>query len=193
MLYNYEFVVLFNILSWNEKTNNVVDNDDEVVMKHPSVDIIHKSKVKDGQMIYLLLLEEGDNYHYTAVMNLNKLLNRDPKDKSTRIQSTWCPNCLNGFKNEIALEKHVINCEKIQTGTTLYDMPKEKDLLFKDYSKTVTPPFVIYADFESVLPPDETYHQKHMPISAGLLLVNNFANDTVKYEKFVGDQCILQF
>ena len=77
-------------------------------------------------------------------------------------------------------------------GTTLFKMPTEKELIFKDFSKTVTPPFVIYADFESVLPPDVKYHQKHVSISAGLLLVNNFTNET-KYNQFIGEDCVIQF
>ena len=71
-------------------------------------------------------------------------------------------------------------------------MPTEKYLKFTDYSKTVTPPFVIYGDFESVLPKDEVFYQKHLPISAGLLLVNNYTNQT-KYSQFVGDDCIFEF
>ena len=71
-------------------------------------------------------------------------------------------------------------------------MPTEKDLEFKDYSKTVTPPFVIYADFESVLLADDQHFQKHLPVSAGLLLVNDFTNLS-KYMQFVGNDCIYEF
>ena len=173
-----------NVLSWNED----VVYDTETIVKHPYVDIIRRSKC-EGRKIYLLMLENKNRYHYTAVLNLNRLLNCF---NVMRIQSIWCENCLNGFRNELTFEKHQAICEQIQTGTTLYTMPTQKYLRFKDYSKMVTPPFVIYADFESVLPADEVYFQKHLPISAGLLLINNFTNQT-KYSQFVGEDCIFQF
>ena len=81
-----------NVLSWNEET--IKDEEDDVVMKHPNLDIIHRSKC-DGKKIYLLLLENKEKFHYTAVMDLDRLMNRDPKGTGVRIQSTWCPNCLN--------------------------------------------------------------------------------------------------
>ena len=85
-------------------------------------------------------------------MDLNKLMNR--KD-GTRIQSKWCPNCLNGFRLERSFDKHVKICERIQTGTTQFTMPENTKLELKEYQKTITPPFVIYGDFEAVLPSDD--------------------------------------
>ena len=109
-----------NVLSWTSKSNDVGNREEnELVMKHPNLDIIHKSRVEDGEKIYLILLEEKDNYHYTAVTDLDKLMNRDNKGKSTRIQSAWCSNCLNGFRNKTALETHEEICKTVQTGTLL--------------------------------------------------------------------------
>ena len=42
--------------------------------KNPNFCIIRKSKA-DGQKIFLLLLENETSFHYTAVVNLDRLLN----------------------------------------------------------------------------------------------------------------------
>ena len=183
-----------NVLSYNDNTTITYVRDEDVVMKHPHLDIIRRSMVKDGKQVYLLLLEgEGENFHYVAVKSLQRLMNvRSEKIVDVRIQCKWCELCLNGFRKQLAYEKHLALCRKNQIGTTLYSMPTDKWLEFKDWSKTVTPPFVVYADFESVLPKDEVHYQKHLPIAAGMLLINNITGER-EYYSFVGDECILNF
>ena len=51
--------------------------------------------------------------------------------------------------------------------------------------------FIIYADFESSLINDEKYHQKHEPLSVGLLLIT--PDKTHKYHAFTGVNCVVQF
>lgn len=141
----------------------------------------------------MILLSDKDNYHYIGVTNLNRLMNlRNTEVSDVRIQCIWCERCLNGFRCNVAFEKHSKLCERNQIGTTMYLMPTNNRLEFTDWSKTVTPPFVIYADFESILPKDAVYSQRHLPISAGLLLINNFTGETT-YKKFVGTNCVYQF
>ena len=85
---------------------------DSYVLKHPHLDILHRSKVLNGTVINLLLLNKGNNFHYVAISNLNRLLNCHINTTCpTRIQSLWCHRCLNGFKNRNALEKHEILCK----------------------------------------------------------------------------------
>ena len=73
---------------------------------------------------------------------------------------------MKGFRKREAYDKHLALCKTNQIGTTLYTMPINKWLNFSDWSKMVSPPFVIYADFESVLPKDNVHHQKHLPMAA---------------------------
>jgi len=175
-----------NVLSYNDSLD---EQDKTETVKNPHFDIIRRSK-KDGQEIYLLLLEESDKFHYVAVTNLDRLLNMENDDAAVRIQSKWCRTCLRGFRGS-AYEEHIGLCNKFVQPTTLYKMPKNKYISFTDYSKTVKQQFVVYADFESVLPPDDTHFQKHEPVAAGMLVLK--PGGEKEYRHFVGDDCVVQF
>ena len=183
-----------NVMTYSD--TNVVnihsDEDENAGLKHPFVDIIHKTRVVGVEPIYLLLLQKDDKFHYTAVHSMQRLLNIKNTTFGRRIRSLWCTRCLNGFYSAGTLEKHRILCMKNELETTLYTLPKNKFLYFKDWSKTVTPAFVLYADFESILPKDEKHHQIHRPIAAGCLLYNNYTGEKV-YSSFIGENCVLNF
>ena len=182
-----------NVLSYKENVKDLESHDVDVTLKHPNIDIIHRTKVEGIEPIYLILLEKEERSHYLAVLNLNKLLNVRVKTISkVRMQCIWCKHCLNGFRKKPAYEKHVAICRLNMDGTTLYSVPKNLRLEFTDWSRTVTPPFVIYADFEAVLPNGGTHAQKHIPISAGALLINNFTGE-YSYRNFVGYNCVVEF
>ena len=101
-------------------------------------------------------------------------------------------HCLSGFRNTYTLEKHKELCRKNLLATTLYTLPKDNMLEFKDYSKTVTPPFTLYADFEAILPTDTKYHQIQKPIAAGCIFLNNYTGEN-EYEVFTGEDCVKSF
>ena len=104
---------------------------DEDIVKNPHVNIIRRSK-REGPQIYVLLLEDGDKYHYVAVTNLDRLLNTRNREEGVRIQAHWCHTCLHGFRWERAYEKHVALCAKNVDNTTLYTIPEDKNLQFKN-------------------------------------------------------------
>ena len=179
-----------NVFSWDESVPlNTIDD----VYKHPYVNIILKSTKLNAPIYNLLLLTDASaNYHYVAIHNLERLLNCNTLGL-TRIQCTWCHKCLLGFRSTTTYNLHKNLCNKNIEGTTMYVMPKEKVLKFKDFSKTITYPFTIYADFESVLIPgaEGEFCQTHKPASAGFLLVSH--DGTNSYHEFVGDDCVFQF
>ena len=91
-----------NVLSYNE-INFVIkntDDDENAGLKHPYIDIIHRTKVEDVEPFYLLLLEKGKRFHYTAVHHLQRLMNlANSSISGIRIQSVWCVHCLSGLRN----------------------------------------------------------------------------------------------
>ena len=60
--------------------------------------------------------------------------------------------CLQCFKSESTLTKHVDNCLTIN-GKQAINMPKEGEniLKFNNFHKRQAVPFVIYADFEAIM------------------------------------------
>ena len=160
------------------------------VFKHPFVNIIYKSKNTSTERINLMLLQEKDHYHYTAITDLNQLLNCE-KVGNVKIQSIWCHKCLLGFRYQGAFDKHTELCNRNVDGTTMYQMPVDKSVKFTDFSKTMTYPYTIYADFESLLVQDGPKQTKHIPGSAGMLVVKE--GESSGYSQFVGEDCVFQF
>ena len=66
-----------------------------------------------------------------------------------------CRYCLQAFSTEEILKPHIKNCFKIN-GKQKNIMPKTGEYLkFKNYQRRIKPPFIIYADFECILVPED--------------------------------------
>ena len=163
-----------NIFTY-EPNNKIPDNNSDII-KHPFVNIIYNSKSKNNKKINLLLLKENNNFHYVAITDLNRLLN-NYHNFSLQIRSKWCHNCLHGYRKNKAYEQHLSLCNLNTDKETLYEMPQNKHCKFTDYSKTISPPYIIYADFESAINNVTNDKDIHTPFAAGLIILgpNNFS------------------
>ena len=70
-------------------------------------------------------------------------------------------------------------------------MPEEQYTKFDDWKKIIKKPFVIYADLESLLVPDDKFDKRHEPLAAAGVLIHNDAVD--EYATFHGVGCITKF
>ena len=114
---------------------------------------------KDIKRINLLLICEDvtvkdepktTNYHYCWIKQLNRLLYDQNKHHG---QTYFCDRCLYGFSREDLLTKHREDCDGINKNPMKIEMPKDKNITFKNYQNQMPVPFVIYADFESIIEP----------------------------------------
>ena len=63
--------------------------------------------------------------------------------------------CLHAFITEEILKRHIKDCFKINEKHTI-KMPKKSEYVkFKNFERKVKSPFMIYADFESILVPED--------------------------------------
>ena len=134
---------------------------------------ISKKENKRKHNIVLLLIKDGDNSHYCLVKNLSALLSSQVNKHKSKLY--FCLNCLNGFDTMEKLEKHKEYCDEEES--IKINMPKPDTFIkFKNFLHGERAPFVIYADFESILKPLETCepdpnksytlkYQKHEPAS----------------------------
>ena len=134
---------------------------------------ISKKENKRKNNIVLLLIKDGDNSHYCLVKNLSALLSSQVNKKKSKLY--FCLNCLNGFDEMEKLEKHKEYCDEEES--IKINMPKPDTYIkFKNFLYSEKAPFVIYADFESLLKPLDTCkpdpnksytlkYQKHEPLS----------------------------
>jgi uncharacterized protein YbaR (Trm112 family) len=108
---------------------------------------LHLTRERGLKHIDLLVLDRGGNSHYCWIKNFNRLLN----DGQRGNQLFHCHYCLHGFTKKRLLEKHIPYCEVHGAQRTEMPSEEEKWLKFCDASKQLRVPFVVYADFESIL------------------------------------------
>ena len=132
--------------------------------------------------IVLLLLKEaakGENgeikekTHYTLVKNTSALIASQKNNHKGKRH--LCLNCFNSFNSPETLEKHKEYCYENKSVKTRMPPPGTY-LEFKNFHHSEKAPFVVYADFESLIKsmdycnpdPNKSYtkkYQKHEPIS----------------------------
>ena len=123
--------------------------------------------------IVLLLIKNGENSHYCLVNNLSKLLTSQLNKRKSKFY--YCLNCLNGYDDEEKLNKHREYCSENESVKITMPLP-DSYLKFDKFLNSEKAPFVIYADFESLIKPIDTNspdpnksytkkYQKHEPVS----------------------------
>ena len=94
-----------------------------------------------------MVSEDGIN-HYTVIKSLSRLL----KSSNTKhkCKQHFCMTCLQGFTQESSRDKHQVYCEANESVRV--KMPKQRSTVeFKDGQNQFRVPFIMYADFESIL------------------------------------------
>jgi len=104
---------------------------------------------KRSKQVNLLMIVDGENRHYTAINCLSRLL------KSMNAKHKEAYHCLNGFHTEKKGDDRYRHCSS--HGKVNTKMPEDKDkwLKFYDSQNQYKVPFMLYADFESILKPVE--------------------------------------
>ena len=96
----------------------------------------------------LLLIFNENKSHYVYIKDFNKLMFNKTKNKNKKY---FCRCCLQCFSSENVLTEHKETC-LIINGKKNVKLGKGS-ISFKNYSKQLSAPFKIYADFECILHP----------------------------------------
>ena len=134
---------------------------------------ISKKENERKHNIVLLLIKNRDNSHYCFVKNLSALLSSQVNKHDHKLY--FCLNCLNGYDQPEKLDKHKEYCNE-KESIKINMPPPDTYLKFKNFLYSERAPFAIYADFESILKPLDTYetdpnksytmkYQKHEAVS----------------------------
>ena len=119
------------------------DPDDESMVAH--------SYDPDDYEDYQEPKKKETKYHYCGIRNLNQLLFDQSKHKT---KTYFCDICLYGYTKEDLLLKHKEDCYGINTNSTRIDMPTEgSHIKFKNHQNQMPVPYVIYANFTSIIKP----------------------------------------
>ena len=142
-----EFPVSIKDIGKFETRNNISVN----VLAVEGRDIyIHRKGQRVGREINLLMVFEDGIRHYTAIKSLSRLLSS--KNSNTKHTQHFCMNCLQGFTQELSRDQHQVYCK--DNESVRVEMPKQGSTIeFKDGQNQFRVPYIMYADFESILEP----------------------------------------
>src|SRR5258708_6082285 len=141
--------------------------------EYKKVDQLRVSEVCDPiKEVDLLLISNDTTKHYCLIKNFSRLMTAQTGGNNTL---HYCRRCLNSFKEIKYLDKHIEYCK--EQNAVRIELPKRGAMLrFKNDKRSMTVPFIVYADFESFLKPIDTCqpnpidsytnkYQKHTPSS----------------------------
>ena len=97
-----------------------------------------------------MILEEGEKKHYVAVKSISRLLS-SINNKHEKAQH-YCMNCLNRFKTQESRDNHYNYCA--YNEPIKIEMPDKNPIVrYSNGQHQFKVPFIMYADFESILEP----------------------------------------
>ena len=145
-----EFPVSFRDINKFERNNEIGVN--ILAIENKKIYICRKRRDYD-RIVNLMLIADVENpnkKHYVAVKSLSRLLSK--QNSKHKEAQHFCTNCLNGFESEIIRDEHYEYCRsKDPVGV---EMPTKNPIVkYADGQYQFKVPFVIYADFESILVP----------------------------------------
>ncbi|KAB0792615.1 hypothetical protein PPYR_11269 [Photinus pyralis] len=163
-----------------------------------------KSK-KINHVNMLLISNKAGNTHYTYINNFSRLVSKQISQRNGATH--FCDGCINYFRTEQQLKKHQMqDCNHTSTilpTTTLKldktgNMRPENLLTFTNFQKQMLLPFVIYADFESILQPLDTAEPdpkksftiktcKHTPYSFCYYIKSSYNDEWSRLETYRGE------
>ena len=142
-----EFPVSIKDIGKFETRNNISVN----VLAVEGRDIyIHRKGQRTGRKINLLMVSEDGIQHYTVIKSLRRLLSS--KNSNTKRKQHFCMNCLQCFTQELSRDQHQVYGK--DNESVRVEMPKQgSSIEFKDGQNQFRVPYIMYADFESILEP----------------------------------------
>ena len=190
---------------WKEfETNNEVAlNVLYVPHNTKKIEIAYKSKhnlTREKQVI-LLMISNGENWHYLAVKSLSGLLTGIT---SNHKEDFYCLNCFHSYRTKNKLEAHKKICENRDYCRVEMPTKDNNTIKYNHGEKSIKLPFVVYADLECLLEkvstcynnPEETSTtkiNKHTPSGYSIFTHCSFDKSKSKLNYYRGEDCMTKF
>ena len=145
--YGLKFPVSIKDINIFEMNNDISVN----VLSVEDKDIyICRKDCRASREINLMLISEGDRWHYTVIKSLSRLL--ASKNSKHAHKQYFCNNCLQVFAQELSRDQHYSYC--INNEMVRVEMPRKGlTVEFYDGQNQFKVSFMMYADFEVLLEP----------------------------------------
>ena len=114
------------------------------------IEIPYKSKhnLTREKRAILLMISNGENWHYLTIKNLSRLLR---EITSNHDGDFYCLNCFHSYRTKSNLEAHEKICENRDYCHVEMPTKDNNALKYNQGGKSIKLPFVVYADLECCL------------------------------------------
>ena len=191
---------------WNKfelNNNNIALNILYVPFNTKKIEIAYKSKhnlTRDNQII-LLMISNGENWHYLAVKSLSGLFTGVT---SNHKEDYYCLNCFHSYRTKNKLDAHKKVCENHEYCHIEMPNKDNNKIKYNQGEKSIKLPFIIYADLECLLEkintcynnPEESSTTKinhHTPSGYSIFTHCSFDKSKNKLNYYRGEDCMKRF
>ena len=186
-----------------ESNNEIALNILYVPYSTKKINIADKSKhnLTQEKQAILLMISNGEKWHYLTVKNLSGLLRGITSNHNADF---YCLNCFCAYSTKNKFEKLKKICEN--HNYCHVEMPtKDSNIIkYNRGEKCIKMPFTIYADLECLLEkidtcendPNKSYTtniNKHIPSSYSIFTHCSFDESKIKLNYYRGDDCMDKF
>ena len=160
-----------------------------------------KHNLTREKQVILLMITDGEKWHYIAVTRLSGLLRGVTGNNNGDF---YCLNCFHAYRTKTKVETHKKICENHDYCQV--EMPDEDNKIIKynQGEKSIKSTFIIYADLECLLEkmstclnnPKEsstTEINKHTPSGYSLFTQCSFDKTKNKLDFYKGEDCMKEF
>ena len=173
----------------------------ELKNKSIALNILYVPYNTEKIRVILLMITDGEKWHYLAVKRLSALFRGITGNDSGDF---YCLNCFQSYTTENKLKKHKKVCEN--HDYCYVEMPEEYNKIFKcnEGEKSMRVPFIIYGDLECLLEKMNICHNnpeksstikinKHTPSGYSLFTHCSFDTTKNKLDYYRGKNCMKNF
>ena len=160
-----------------------------------------KYNLTGENQVIILMITDGEKWHYLAVKSLSALLNGIISNHNGDF---YCLNCFRAYTTKNKLETHKKICENYYYCHV--EMPNKDNKIIKHNQgeKSIKSPFIIYADLECLLEIISTCHNnpeelstteinKHTPSGYSLFTHCSFDKTKNNLDYYRGEDCMKKF
>ena len=186
-----------------ECNNKVALNILYVPYNTKQINIANKSKnnLTQKRQIILLMISDGQKWHYLVVKNLSRLLRGIT---SNHKEHFYCLNCFHSYRTENKLEAHKKTCENHDYCHVEMPTKNNNTIKYDHGEKSMKLPFLIYTDLECLLEkmstcinnPNEsstTKINKHKPLGYSIFTHCSFDESKNKLNYYRSKDCMKKF
>ena len=192
--------------NWNKfevNNKNIALNILYVPYNTKKIEIAYKSKynlIRDNQII-LLMISNGENWHYLAVRSLSRLLRGI---SSNHDGDYYCLICFHSYRTENKLNVHKKICENHEHCNIEMPSPNNNLIKYNQGEKSLELPFIVYADLECLLKKIDTCQNnpelssttkinQHIPSGYSIYTNCSFDKSNNKLSYYRGEDCMKRF